>query len=31
MIRTLKTPAILDGLATLGLFLLMVGVLALWT
>ncbi len=34
MIRRLKHPALrlmLDGLATVGLFLAMVGVLALWT
>jgi hypothetical protein len=30
MLRRLKNPAMIDGLTTLGLFLLMLGVLVLW-
>ena len=30
MLRRLTNPAMIDGLTTVGLFLLMVGVLAFW-
>jgi len=31
MLRRLRNPAMIDGLTTVGLFLLMLGVLAVWS